>query len=83
MLFRRYDKLAFSTGYKVLQDEGEDEDLAQEIFLRLCSEANSFDGSKGSARTWIQMIYRHAFERRAYLHRRQATGDSGRNWHFE
>jgi RNA polymerase sigma-70 factor, ECF subfamily len=72
MLFRRYDKLAFSIGYKVLQDEGEAEDLTQEIFLRLGSEVNSFDSARGSARTWIiQMIYRRAFDRRAYLHRRQ------------
>jgi RNA polymerase sigma-70 factor, ECF subfamily len=71
-LFRRYDKLAFSVGLRILQDEGEAEDLVQEIFIRLCSEANSFDSEKGSARTWIiQMIYRRAFDRRAYLHRRQ------------
>lgn len=71
-LFRRYDRLALSIGYRVLQDEGEAEDLAQEIFLRLCSEVGTFDSAKGSARTWIiQMIYRRAFDRRAYLHRRQ------------
>ena len=71
-LFHRYDKLAFSVGFRVLQDEGEAEDLVQEIFIRLCSEANSFNSEKGSARTWIiQMIYRRAFDRRAYLHRRQ------------
>ena len=70
-LFRRYDRLALSVGYKVLQDEGEAEDLAQEVFIRLCSEAGTFDSTKGSARTWIiQMIYRRAFDRRAYLHRR-------------
>jgi RNA polymerase sigma-70 factor (ECF subfamily) len=71
-LFRRYDRLALSIGYRVLQDEGEAEDLAQEIFLHLCSESSTFDSKKGSARTWIvQMIYRRAFDRRAYLRRRQ------------
>jgi RNA polymerase sigma-70 factor (ECF subfamily) len=71
-LFHRYNKLAFSVGLRILQDEGEAEDLVQETFIRLCSEANSFDREKGSARTWIvQMIYRRAFDRRAYLHRRQ------------
>lgn len=71
-LFYRYNKLAFSVGLKILQDEGEAEDLVQEIFIRLCSEANSFNNEKGSARTWIiQMIYRRAFDRRDYLHRRQ------------
>jgi RNA polymerase sigma-70 factor (ECF subfamily) len=71
-LFRRYDKLALSIGLRILQDEGEAEDLVQEIFIRLCSEADSFDSKKGSARTWIiQMIYRRTFDRRAYLNRRQ------------
>lgn len=70
-LYRRYSRLAFSVGYRVLQNEGEAEDLAQDMFLRLCAEAGTFDGAKGSARTWIiQMIYRRAFDRRAYLRRR-------------
>lgn len=72
ILFHRYDKLTFSIGLRILRDEGEAEDLVQEMFIRLCSEANTFDSEKGSARTWlIQMIYRRAFDRRAYLHRRQ------------
>jgi len=71
-LFYRYNKLAFSVGIKNLRDEGEAEDLVQEIFIRLCSEARLFDKEKGSARTWIiQMVYRRAFDRRNYLHRRQ------------
>lgn len=70
-LYRRYAKLAFAIGYKVLQDQGEAEDLAQDMFLRLCAEADTFDSAKGPGRTWIiQMIYRRAFDRRAYLHRR-------------
>jgi len=45
--------------------------LAQEIFFHLCSEVHTFDNTKGSARTWIiQMIYRRAIDRRAYLRRR-------------
>lgn len=71
-LFYRYNKLAFSVGIKILRDEGEAEDLVQEIFIRLCNEAGSFDNAKGSAKTWIiQMIYRRAFDRRNYLYRRQ------------
>lgn len=71
LLFRRYAKLTFSIGYRVLKDEGEAEDLTQEMFLRLCAEAGTFDATKGSARTWIvQMLYRRAFDRRAYLNRR-------------
>jgi RNA polymerase sigma-70 factor (ECF subfamily) len=70
-LFRRYNQLAFSIGCRVLRDEGEAEDLVQEIFLRLHTRENTFDPTKGSARTWfVQMIYRRAFDRRGYLTRR-------------
>lgn len=71
ILFRRYNRLAFSIGCRILRDEGEAEDLVQEVFLRLHSRENTFDPSKGSARTWlVQMMYRRAFDRRAYLYRR-------------
>jgi len=71
-LFRRYRSLVFSIGCRILRDPSEGEDLVQEVFLRLHSKENSFDASKGSARTWlVQMVYRRAFDRRAYLHRRQ------------
>jgi RNA polymerase sigma-70 factor (ECF subfamily) len=71
-LFRRYHSLVFSIGCRILRDPGEAEDLVQEVFLRLHSRENTFDASKGSARTWlVQMVYRRAFDRRAYLNRRQ------------
>jgi len=71
LLLRRYGRLAYSIGYRILRDEGEAEDLVQEIFLRLHAEKSSFDCSKGVARTWIvQMFYRRAFDRRGYLTRR-------------
>jgi RNA polymerase sigma-70 factor (ECF subfamily) len=72
LLFRRYNALAFSIGCRILRDPGEAEDLVQEVFLRLHSRDNTFDAAKGSGRTWlVQMVYRRAFDRRAYLHRRQ------------
>lgn len=70
-LFRRYSRLVFSIGCRILKDEGEAEDLVQEVFLRLRTEQASFNPAKGSARTWmVQMFYRRAFDRRAYLARR-------------
>jgi RNA polymerase sigma-70 factor (ECF subfamily) len=70
-LFGRYSRLVYSIGCRILRDEGEAEDLVQEIFLNLHGEEASFDSEKGSARTWmVQMIYRRAFDRRAYLKRR-------------
>lgn len=70
-LFHRYNKLAFSIASRILHDDGEAEDFVQEVFLRLNSKSHLFDSKRGSARTWIiQMIYRRAFDRRAYLYRR-------------
>lgn len=71
ILFRRYNVLVFSIGCRILRDEGEAEDLVQEVFLRLYAKAGTFDPTKGAARSWfVQMIYRRAFDRRAYLGRR-------------
>jgi RNA polymerase sigma-70 factor (ECF subfamily) len=71
ILFDRYSRLVLGVGYRILHDRGEAEDLVQEVFLRLCKKSNSFDASKGSARTWlVQFAYRRAFDRRRYLTRR-------------
>lgn len=71
ILFDRYASLIFGIGFRVLHDQGEAEDLVQEIFLRLVQRSNTFDSSKGCARTWIvQVAYRRAFDRRTYLRRR-------------
>ena len=76
-LFRRYGRLIFSIGCRILGDAGEAEDLVQEVFLRLSAEQRSFDSTKGSARTWmIQMVYRRAFDRRSYLSRRHFYSDT-------
>jgi RNA polymerase sigma-70 factor (ECF subfamily) len=70
-LFQRYNRLVFSIGCRILKDEGEAEDLVQEVFMRLRTEQASFNPAKGSARTWmVQVFYRRAFDRRAYLARR-------------
>jgi RNA polymerase sigma-70 factor (ECF subfamily) len=70
-LFHRYSSLAYGIACRILHDKGEAEDLVQELFLHLHTRENSFDPGKGTGRTWlVQMFYRRAFDRRAYLHRR-------------
>ncbi|MBZ5664171.1 MAG: sigma-70 family RNA polymerase sigma factor [Acidobacteriia bacterium] len=70
-LFDRYSDLIFTIGLRVLRDRGEAEDLVQEVFLGLVEKVRGFDPAKGSGRTWIiQIAYRRAFDRRAYLTRR-------------
>lgn len=71
-LFERYAALLFGVAYRILHDRGEAEDLVQDIFLHLCEKVRGFDPGRGSARTWIvQIAYRRAFDRRAYLQRRK------------
>ena len=71
-LFDRYASLIFRIGLRTLHDRGEAEDLVQDVFLHLCQKAKGFDALRGPARTWIiQIAYRRAFDRRAYLRRRR------------
>jgi RNA polymerase sigma-70 factor (ECF subfamily) len=68
ILFRRYTALVRSIGRRILRDEGEAEDLVQQVFLYLHDKARVFDSSKSSGRSWIvQNIYYQAINRRRYL----------------
>jgi RNA polymerase sigma-70 factor (ECF subfamily) len=72
ILFDQYSNLIFGIGFRILRDRGEAEDLVQEVFLNLCEKVRGFDKTKGCGRTWIvQIAYRRAFDRRAFLIRRK------------
>ncbi len=72
LLFERYASLARHIGRRILRDEGEAEDLVQDLFLFIQRKCAVFDPSKSSARSWIvQMAYQRAIERRRYLATRQ------------
>jgi RNA polymerase sigma-70 factor (ECF subfamily) len=65
LLFGRYARLTFSIGRRILRDDAESEDLVQEVFLYIYRKCSSFDGTKGSARSWIvQIAYTQALMRR-------------------
>jgi len=67
-LFRRYARIAWSVGQRLLHDNGEADDLVQEVFLYIHRRSGLFDGSKGSARSWIfQVTYTQALIRRRQL----------------
>lgn len=71
VLFDRYADLVLGIGVRILHDRGEAEDLVQDVFLGLVQKVRGFDPSKGTGRTWlVQIAYRRAFDRRAYLTRR-------------
>jgi RNA polymerase sigma-70 factor, ECF subfamily len=72
LLFSRYRRVVRSVARRILRDETEAEDLCQEVFLYLFQKAKIFDGSKGTASSWIvQIAYHRAMNRRGYLEHRQ------------
>jgi len=72
LLFRRYARLVRYVGKKILRDDGEADDLVQEVFLYIYRKSALFDKSKGSARSWIvQVAYTQAFLRRRHLNSRR------------
>ena len=71
LLFRRYARLVRCVGQKILRDDGEADDLVQEVFLYIHRKSMLFDKSKGSARSWVvQVAYTQAFLRRRHLNAR-------------
>ncbi len=70
-LFRRYSRLVFSIGLRILRDAGEAEEIVQEVFLFLYQRAEIFDEQKGGAKAWlVQVAYHRSLDRQKYLHRR-------------
>ena len=67
-LFRRYARLVRSVGLRILRDEGEADDVVQEVFLYIHKRSEVFDAAKGSARSWIvQIAYTQALVRKRHL----------------
>ncbi len=70
-IFRRYSRLVYSIGLRVLRDAGEAEEVVQEVFLYLYQKARLFDETKGTAKAWIVQIAHHrSLDRSKFLHRR-------------
>lgn len=74
-LFRRYSRLIFSIGFRILQDTGEAEEIVQDVFLYLYERADQFDPRKGSVKSWmVQVTHSRSLDRRSFLQRRQFYG---------
>lgn len=52
-LYDRYGRLAYAVAWRVLGDPGRAEDVVQDTFLKLWSNAALFDVERGSLRTWL------------------------------
>ena len=68
LLFRRYARLVWSVGRRILGNREEADDLVQDVFLLLGRKASAFDPSKGTTRSLlVHITYQRAISRRRYL----------------
>lgn len=59
-LYDRYVRTTFAAAYQVLQDAAAAEDAVQDTFLRAWRNAASYQPRRGSVRSWLISIARHA-----------------------
>ncbi len=68
VLFDRHHRMVFQIALKILRDNGEAEDVMQNVFLEIYKAAAQFDPAKGSTKAWIvQYAYHRSINRRQHL----------------
>src|SRR3954469_8446939 len=68
-LYRAYAGELYGFALNALGDRGSAEEVVQEVFTRAWRHAEAYDPSRGSVRTWLYQIARHAIidmRRRAF-----------------
>lgn len=70
-LFHRYVRLVYRVAVDILCDEGEAEDVTQEVFLEIYRNSHLYDPSRGAVRVWLlQYAYQRSLRRKNTLRRR-------------
>jgi RNA polymerase sigma-70 factor (ECF subfamily) len=68
LLFRRHYRLVYWIARKILRNEAEAEDLAQDVFLHIVRKCHLYNPAKGTARSWIvRTTYYQSLNRKEYL----------------
>lgn len=74
LVFDRYSALIRKVGTRILRDNGEAEDLVQEVFLYVHRKSHVFDPAKGQLVSWLmQIAYSRAFNRRERMKASEAA----------
>ena len=58
LFYDRYAQITFNLCIRILRDENETQDVMQEIFVQIWKDAERFDPSRASVRTWLFTIAR-------------------------
>jgi RNA polymerase sigma-70 factor (ECF subfamily) len=71
MLFEKHSDMVFGIARRMLRDDGEAEEVVQQVFLDTYRAADQFDHTKASYKTWLfQFAYHRTINRRKHLEAR-------------
>ncbi len=60
LIYDRLGRQIYTLALSVLGNEADAEDAMQETFIKIMNSAGTFAGTRGSAKTWILSVARHA-----------------------